>query len=245
MQTQTLPQLKGPAQRFTVLNRYFYFAMSLVTIAVVVYGFHFTVGQNLIHAAVPRPRLVYVHAVVFTGWLAFFLMQSVLVRTRNVRAHRTLGWIGVGLGIAVVITGIATTLVMVAFKRDILHQGDAEAFMIVPLLDMVCFGSTFALAIMWRKKPEFHRRLFFITTCALTAAGWGRFPPTLMPGPFAHVGVDLLILTGVVRDLLVDRRVHTVYRHLLPVFAVAQTFAIVTLVRTPKWWLTVAHRLTS
>jgi len=49
------------------LDRYFYRLMSLLVVVPVAYGFSFTVGKNLIHPAVPRPRILYLHAVVFTG----------------------------------------------------------------------------------------------------------------------------------------------------------------------------------
>ena len=41
---------------------------------------------------------------------------------------------------------------------------------------MTSFTVLFWLAIYWRKKPEFHRRLVLIATCALTSAGFGRWP---------------------------------------------------------------------
>lgn len=243
MQTQTLPRLSVPSRRFGLLDRYFYFFMSMVTVAVVVYGFSFTVDKNLIHPAVPRPWLLYVHAAVFSGWLAFFILQSVLIRTRNVQWHRRTGWLGLGLGIAVVVVGVATALTMARFNRDQLHAQDAEAFLIVPLFDMVCFATTFGLAIYWRKKPEFHRRLILIATCALTAAGFGRIPESILPRELFYAGVDALILLGVMRDWLVNRQIHRVYRYALPVFMIGQTLVVLTLVRQMSWWQRLAHAL--
>ena len=51
-----------------------------------------------------------------------------------------------------------------------MHATGAESFLIVPLFDMFCFTIPFALAILWRQQPEFHRRLILMATCALTAA---------------------------------------------------------------------------
>jgi hypothetical protein len=243
MQTQTLPRLNLPVRRFGLLDRYFYFFMSLLTVAVVVYGFSFTVDKNLIHPTVPRPWLLYVHAAVFSAWLAFFLLQSLLVRTRNVQWHRRIGWFGLGLGIAVVLVGVSTAIVMARFNRDLLHSTGAEMFMIVPLFDMVCFASTFGLAIYWRKKPEFHRRLILTATCALTAAGFGRFPANILPKELFYLGVDALILLGLLRDLLVNRQVHTVYRYALPAFIVGQAFVIFTITHQLPWWQKMAHAL--
>jgi hypothetical protein len=56
-------------KRGGLLDRYFYFFMSLLIPAVVVYGFSFTVGKNLIHPAIPQPLILYVHAAFFCGWL--------------------------------------------------------------------------------------------------------------------------------------------------------------------------------
>src|SRR5258707_9447137 len=95
-----------------VLERSFYFWMSLLIAAVVVYGFSFTVNPNLFHPPSPRPAILYVHAVLFTGWLAFLTLQSALVRTRNVKVHRTLGWFGLALGATMPLVGVATAIVM-------------------------------------------------------------------------------------------------------------------------------------
>jgi uncharacterized membrane protein (DUF106 family) len=73
------------ARRDSLPNKYFYFPMSFPITAVVAYGFSRTVGKNLIHPVIPRPSILHVHAAIFTAWLGFFLLQSLLVRTRNVK----------------------------------------------------------------------------------------------------------------------------------------------------------------
>ena len=47
------------------LDRYFYFGMSLLVAAVVVFGFSHTIGANLFHPDIPRPLLLHIHAIVF------------------------------------------------------------------------------------------------------------------------------------------------------------------------------------
>lgn len=243
MQTQTVPRIALPRRSFVLvfLDRYFYFSMSLLTIAVVAYGFSHTVERNLIHPAVPKPFLLYIHAAVFTGWLGFFALQSALVRTRNVRWHRRIGWVGLAMGVSVFLVGVATSLTMARFNRDVMHKPGSEAFLMVPLWDMICFGTAFGLAIFWRKKPEYHRRLVLIATCALTAAGFGRFPQ--LPGGSFYAGVDALILLGVARDWFVNRRVHTVYLYSLPLIAAGQILVIVTVIRQLHYWIAIANRL--
>jgi hypothetical protein len=224
-------------------GKYFYFLMSLLIVAVIVYGFSFTIDKNLIHPTVPRPWLLYVHAAVFSGWLVFFILQSILVRSRKVQWHRRLGLFGVALGMLIPLVGVSTAVVMGRFDARSLHATDAESNLIIPLFDMVCFASTFPLAVYWRKKPELHRRLMLVATCALTAAGFGRFPERVMPAYLFYACVDLLILLGVARDLLVNRAIHRVYLFVLPPFILGQTIVTYIAFHNVRFWLRIAHAI--
>jgi tryptophan-rich sensory protein len=230
------------AKRGRLVEKYFYFVMSLLVAVVVVYGFSHTMGANLIHPTVPRPRLLYFHAVIFFGWLVFFIVQSGLVRTRNVRLHRTLGWFGVALGITILVLGVSTAITMTRFKIAELHSTTAAMDMIIPMWDMIAFAVTFTLAIYWRKRPEYHRRMMLVATCVLTAAGFGRYPIGLAYNYF-YGGVDLLILLGVARDLMVNRRVHPVYLYVLPLFVFFQSVVIYTDNHRLPYWVSIADAI--
>jgi len=225
------------------LGKYFYLFMSLLIVAVIVYGFSFTIGNNLIHPTVPRPWILYVHATVFSGWLVFFILQSTLVRSGRVQWHRRLGLFGVALGTLIPIVGVSTAVVMGRFNTVSLHATHAESDLIIPLFDMVCFASTFPLALYWRKRPELHRRLILVATCALTAAGFGRFPERILPPYLFYAGVDLLILLGVARDLIVSRAVHRVYLFVLPSFILGQTIVTYISFHNVRFWLRIAHAI--
>lgn len=227
------------------LDRYFYLFMALLIPAIVAYGFSFTIGRNLIHPAIPRPPILYLHAAVFSGWLVFFALQSGLVRARKVRWHRRLGWFGAALGASIVVLGTATALTMGRFNEVELHSATAETELMIPLFDMVAFASTFALAVLWRRKPEVHRRLIFVATCSLTAAAFGRFPEWLLPAVLFYAGVDALILLGVTRDLLVDRKVHPVYLWVLPPLVLGQAVVTCTVANALPYWRTIGHALLS
>jgi hypothetical protein len=224
------------------LEKYFYFSMSLLIAVVVWYGFSHTIDKNLIHPSVPRPLVLYFHAAIFTGWLVFFIAQSALVRMGNVRVHRRLGWFGAGLGVVIVLLGVSTAITMTRFKIEKLHSQTAAMDMMIPLWDMIAFSVTFGLAIYSRKRPEFHRRLTLVATCTLTAAAFGRFPFKIAYDYF-YGGVDLLILLGVVRDLIVNRRVHPVYLYVLPVFIVCQSVVVYTADHSLGYWVKISHAI--
>jgi hypothetical protein len=219
--------------------------MGLLVAAVVIYGFSHTVDSNLFHAAPPRPWILWVHATLFSGWVGFFILQSGLVRTRNVAVHRTLGWFGAGLAVAMTVVGIVTAIVMRRFDLRFLPADVAgpSAFLIVPLFDVTCFTVFFWLAVRWRRKPELHRRLMLVATCVLTSAAWGRMPDANFAYVWFYAGVDALILLGVVRDLFVMKRVHRVYSYALPVLVVAQVFVMRTLLSLAPWWVRIADRI--
>jgi hypothetical protein len=223
------------------LRQYFYFCMSLLIAVVVVYGFSHTIGHNLLHPSPIPPFILTIHAIVFPGWVLFFILQSSLVRTRNVRLHRTLGWFGLALAIVIIVLGYFTATAMDRFFMQSLHYAGAPAFLIIQLMDLVCFAIPLALAISWRRRPEFHRRLMLIASCGLTDAAFGRFP--LLPLAFSAAGVDALILLGVLRDLIVDRRVHKVYLYAFPPLIVLQVFCMQTYLHASPWWVRIGNAL--
>jgi FtsH-binding integral membrane protein len=243
--SQTSPIVSSTKRATSAAGRYFYFGMSLLIAAVVIYGFSHTVDQNLIHGKPARPWLLWVHGTLFSAWVAFFIMQSGLVRTHNVRVHRRLGWVGAGLAVAMTLVGIATAVVMRRFdmRFEPADVAGPPAFLIIPLWDIACFTVFFWLAVNWRKKPEMHRRLMLIATCALTAAAWGRLPNQTFANVWFYSGVDALILLGVARDLLVMKSVHRVYWYALPALVVGQVSVMRTLLTTAPWWTRIANAI--
>jgi len=230
------------ASRYRLLDNYFYFAMSLLIAAIVVAGFSRTVNQNLFHPAVPRPFLLWIHAAAFTLWVVFFILQSALVRVRKVKWHRLLGWFGAGLAAVMVPLGFTIAIVMGRFDKHVMHVADANTFLSIPFGDMAIFSVLVGLAIYWRRKPELHRRLLFIGTCGLLDAAFGRFNYLFNHSLF-FFAVDAVILLGVARDLLVNRRIHIVYRVALPSLVVVQVLMVYLWRGAPAWWSKVGQAL--
>jgi FtsH-binding integral membrane protein len=227
-----------PLKKF--LSRYFYFCMSLAMAGLVVWGFSRTVDDNLFHAAPPRPFLLWIHGAAFSLWVLFFIAQSGLVRIHKVSVHRCLGWFGAGLAAFMVPLGFAIAVIMARFDTVVHHQADAYAFLSIPFYDMIAFGVCIGLAIYWRKSPDFHRRLVFIATCGLMDAALGRFDLLFNHNLF-YPCLDLLIVLGMMRDLIVDRRVNKVYPYALPVLIVGQSLSVYMWRVNPPWWQSITR----
>jgi hypothetical protein len=238
---RVVPRVSAPG-RYRLLDKYFYFAMSLLFAAIVVAGFSRTVNQNLFHPALPRPFLLWIHAAAFTLWIVFFILQSALVRVRKVKVHRLLGWFGAGLAAVMVALGITIAILMGRFDKHVLHIADATTFLSVPFGDMLIFSVLVGLAIYWRRKPEYHRRLLFLSTCALLDAPFGRFDYLFNHSLF-FLAVDAVILLGVARNLLVNRRIHIVYRVALPALVVLQALMVYLWRGAPAWWSNIGQAL--
>jgi len=225
-----------------LIDKYFYLAMSLLMIGIVVWGFGHTVKDVLFHPAVPRPAILWVHSAVFSGWLLLFLLQSALVRSHNVRLHRTIGWFVAGAGAAMVPLGIVTAIVLGRFDIRVLHEAGADVFEFISFGDVATFTVWLALGILWRRKPALHKPVFFIATCGLIGAAFGRVP-WIFTHMLMYVCVDAVICLGVLRDLIVDRRIHRVYLIGLPLLAVAQYGIVYMITTPPQWWVNLAHTL--
>ena len=203
-------------------NDPFYLVMSLLMLALVTYGFSQTVGPSLLHTNRPHALVIglTIHGAIFYAWMLFFVAQSALVRLRNIRLHRTLGWFGVADGALVLIMGLWATFAEPA-PPALWHIG---------IISMTGFAIPLALAVFWRRRPELHRRLLLMATAMLTNAAFARFPGTYLPGHFFYAGTDLLILAGIAHDLRTEHRIHMVYRYGLPLFLAAQIAVMV-----PAW----------
>jgi len=219
----------------TFLSRYFYLGMSLALAALVILGFSRTVDVGLFHANPPRPLLLWIHGAAFSAWVVVFIAQTALVRVRRVSIHRLLGWFGAVLAAAMVVLGVIIAIVMARFDTVVLQQKGAGAFLSVPFADMIIFGSCVALAIYWRKKPEYHRRLMFMASCGLMDAAFGRFD-FLFNHNLLFFAVDGLIVLGMARDWVVNKRIHEAYVYTLPALMVVQNLALYAWRINPAWW---------
>jgi hypothetical protein len=104
---------------------------------------------------------------------------------------------------------------------------------------MAAFTIFFALAIVWRKRPEFHRRSILIASCILTGAAFSR----IFGLGRETYPVDFLLLLGVLHDVLIDKRVHKVYLYGLPPLIAAGHIAMQLFLSPPPSWVRITDAI--
>ena len=217
------------------LSLYFYFCMSLVMAGFVVWGFSRTVDRNLLHPSTPKPVQLWFHGAIFSAWVVLFIAQSALVRLRKVRYHRLLGWFGASLAATMVISGIIVSPAMLRFDITVLHRVTVRSFLSILWCDMIIFGACMALAIYFRKRPQYHRRLVFMASCQLMQAAFVRLPFLGIHDLF-YPALDVLIVAGILCDFVVDGRINKVYVYGFPAMIVLQAWATYLERVNPNWW---------
>jgi hypothetical protein len=217
------------------LGRYFYFCMALVMGMLAVWGFSRTMDVRLLHAKPAQPVQLWIHAGLFCMWIALFIAQSALVRVRKVGVHRTLGWIGAALAATMVASGFVVSVVMLRFEITVLHRQNVAPFLAILWADLIIFGACMALAIYFRRRPEYHRRLVFLASCQLMQAVFVRLPYIGQHRLF-FPALDLLIVAGMARDVVVDGRVNKIYVYAFPAMLALQAWASYLEQVNPGWW---------
>lgn len=226
----------------TFLRRYFYFCMALLMAGLSAWGFSRTVDARLLHANPPRPLLLWFHAAVFAAWIVLFLIQSALVRVRKVSVHRTFGWFGAALAATMVVSGFIVSVVMLRFEITVLHQTKVAPFLSILWCDLIIFGTCMAMAVHFRKQPEYHRRLVFLATCQMMQATFVRLPSFGYHDLF-FPALDVLIVAGMLRDVVVDGRVNRSYQYVFPAMIVLQAWATYLERVNPSWWQDATHAI--
>jgi hypothetical protein len=194
--------------------------MSSALLLIVLAGFAPTLYLRAFFNVPAIPAAVWVHGLVLTAWFVAFFLQTALVAVRRTDLHRRLGWVGGGLGVAVLATSTAVTLNFV--PRRVALGANLEAsiaiFSEVVWLDfanLLAFTIFLSTAIVLRRHPERHKRLMLLSSISLVQPALGRifrWPVFvgLNPTVLGLVILLLLVLALGLYDLVSRKRVHPV-----------------------------------
>ncbi|HEY0116356.1 MAG TPA: hypothetical protein VGB54_11590 [Allosphingosinicella sp.] len=197
-------------------DRIFYTSMGVLIALVTVIGFarsYYLSGWFAIpDGTPPMTMLLHVHGAIFTAWVVLMVVQPSLVATRNLRLHRKLGYAGAAVAAAMVVAGNISAIA--AMKGGFIGLGDPFVFYAIPFFAINSFAIAVALAIVWRNRPETHKRLILLANVGLLNAAIARIPLDLIQSgaPFTFTFLpNLITVAGIIYDWRTRGRVHKVW----------------------------------
>jgi hypothetical protein len=209
--------------------RWFYVWMSGAFILIAFGGFAPTYWLQLAPGTFIGSPLLHLHALLFSAWPLFLLLQTTFAARGRMHSHRAWGLLGISLATAMVLVGFAAADEVLT-KRLAAGFGDrARAFHIVSTSMIALFGAFVAAAIACVRRPEVHKRLMLLATITMLPPAIARlfFAVNVGMGPGLRPGLgpprtvesvlmtglvaDTLILAGIIHDLRTRGRVHPAY----------------------------------
>lgn len=230
---------RAPASR--AQEHRFFSGLALAMLGLTVIGFsrtYFLVPQLGLPAdTLPYTPLVHAHAAAAFGWCVLFVVQTWLVASGRTPRHRRLGLFGVVMYVALVLLG---PFVAVNSTARYGATPDELAFLAVSTGNIVAYTLLFGAALLWRKRPDVHKRLMLLGMVAMLTAPFGR----LLPFPYLlnHVaGPGLVVVALAWWDLRAHGRLHSVTRYGGP--AILLWEVLPNAYMTSAWWLSTAQWL--
>jgi hypothetical protein len=194
-------------------DRMFFVGVSVTICVIVIVAFSSSLLKTNL-ASQLASTWVKVHVLAFSSWILLFFIQTVLVAARRTDLHRQLGVAGAILAGLMIAVTIEISIEAVRQGRAVLTMPPLEAFVFytVPHVDIILFAVLVTTALLFRGKPEIHKRLMLLATIALLDAVADRLPVIWRFGRMAHFLVqDMLVVIGIIYDLKSRGRVNPVY----------------------------------
>jgi hypothetical protein len=136
-------------------------------------------------------RLVHLHGLLMTSWIALFATQVWFISSRRIRLHQRLGYGAIGLAVLIVAVGFVTALRAAKYGATSTPPGVSPlGFLIVPLFDLLMFAILLGGAVYFRKAPAEHKRLILLTAINFLPPAVARIPiaPLQAVGPLWFFG---------------------------------------------------------
>ncbi len=193
-------------------ERRFFLIMAIALAGTVVFGFGLDL-QRISWNIKDMPVQVHIHAALFFGWTILYVAQNWLVDRGAMPAHRQLGLLMAGLSPAMLVVGIATTVLAIRMHR--VPPFFQPGLFLALDLQLVGFAMLTAWALLLRARSDWHKRLMLCGTILVISPALGRIVPVPLLGPFGTWAVFaatmLYLVTAMLFDFQVRGRVHTAY----------------------------------
>jgi hypothetical protein len=200
----------------TVINknrdRKFIIVLFLTVICVVFAGFARTYYLNALFAQRTLAWIVRLHGGMFTAWFGLFLLQITLVATGRTDLHRRVGVAGVALACVIIPLSFAVSIHAAKYGfHSAPPNVPALIFLVVPFFDSIVFGILVTAGLLYRGKPQIHKRLMILSTLGILTPAVARIPLHFVRAygilpVFAMA--DSFALAYIVYDTISHKRLH-------------------------------------
>lgn len=232
---------RSPAAPRLTAERLFYSTMALAMVATVLIGFapsYYLRGSLATWTPaplLPMTPISHLHGLLFSGWTALFVAQTLLVSAGRTDIHRKLGLAGFALLPAMIVVALLASL-----HGAVRHAGPPMIpplqFLAIPLFDIPVFAGLIGWALWKRRDAQVHKRLMLLAMVGMMGPAIGRLPmPTMLPPPVVIFGLPDLFLLGLVGwDLASRGRLHkaTLWGG---AFLIGSQMLRVAVMTTPAW----------
>lgn len=195
-------------------ERAFYLSMTAAIFLLVLWGFapsfylrnYMTPPPTFIDGSGLSRWLFIVHGLLFTGWLALFATQTVLIGSKRLPVHKRVGKAAYPLYFAVVALGLGVTWFGARYGFHV--PLDSITFSALPWLVILVFAILGWAGLNERRDPQRHKRLMLLATIAMADAGIARVPAF---GPFLPQWLTptvFMLIPLILWDLATLRRLH-------------------------------------
>ncbi len=191
-------------------QRGFYVVISLLMTVLVVIGFWRTLFGPLLNGTLDLAPVFTLHAVVSMGWMVLLVVQASLVLGGRVELHRRVGRFGIGYAALVIAMALWLTFDRFAVRIEAGEFREAHQNLYFPLVDLALFAGFFGAAVLYRRRPETHKRLIIVATLGVLEPAVSRMT-FLTSTPLVVTVLLLPVLLGIAFDVVTRRRVHPAY----------------------------------
>ena len=210
MQTESLVGRKNSGQRvISFTSAYGRFSLLLLAITIVSLIPQYLAG--LLADPVELPPQLIVHGTVFLAWYVLFSVQAGLISSRHVATHKKLGYASIPFALFLIVSGgLMLAGTMQSYQPDWTeqHLHSRTSFVWAIFHTLVSFTIFYVLAVVYRRKPQVHKRMMLLASLSMMAASITRFAylPIIPIDGTAFTLLLTFTLLGI--PLIIDRVTH-------------------------------------